>query len=174
MRDFKSWVLLSAALAMGACASNKPSPPGGRGAGEFDNAILAKPIALFFASLDQDVDGQVTQADIEQSTPAVFTRFDRNTDGQLTPIEFANWSETHLGDREALPGFLRFDRDRNDAISLSEFQTTLGLQLDRLDEDKDGAVSVEEMTFRIQRPQRNGDQEGQRRRPAGARRRGPR
>lgn len=109
-----------------------------------------------FRAMDADGNGQLSVAEIEQSekkrllaeaqarNDALFDRLDTNKNGQISASEFAKLV-TEPARVSAEPMLSREDRNRDGQISLVEHRTATLANFDRLDTDKDGVVTADEM-----------------------------
>jgi Ca2+-binding EF-hand superfamily protein len=109
-----------------------------------------------FRAIDADGNGQLSVAEIEQSekkrlmaeaqarNDALFDRLDTNNNGQISATEFAKLVAEPAG-ASAQPMLSREDRNRDNQISLVEHRTATLASFDRLDMDKDGNVTADEM-----------------------------
>ena len=121
-----------------------------------------------FAKLDSDGNGSVTRAEIDAKAADRFARLDGDRDGFVSKAEMTAHHEAmkakraeragkHRGDhamraehhaeRAGKRGdhFARRDVDNDGRLSLAEFQAGGAKRLERLDTDKNGTVSREEM-----------------------------
>ncbi|NNU17168.1 hypothetical protein HK107_12625 [Parvularcula sp. ZS-1/3] len=153
-----------------ACASQEPprGGPGGQQGGRADAASMmrsaqqiARPESLFFAGMDQDSDGAVTQDEMILAGKAIFAAADGEGDGVLRPIEVSAMAETFFGTRNAPIGTSSFDRDSSASVSLSEFESFITKRFVELDENGDGILQRSELLVTMQPPAR-GQAGGQR------------
>ena len=109
-----------------------------------------------FNARDTDGDGKVSRAEItefERATAlqkalldnaASFARLDVDKDGSLSPIEFQA-----LAANPTLPDITsimqRFDKNRDQQITIVEYRIATLVRFDDLDADKDGAVDQAEL-----------------------------
>ena len=153
--------LLVAALfagGAGALAPPKKTAPAAQPAGPqpiLRASFLAQMDAQF-SKMDGDKNGYATPAEIEQfekekalteaeaRNAAWFDRLDVNKNGQLSAKEFAKMVAEPKA-ASAQPMLSREDGNRDGQISLVEHRTSTLANFDRVDADKDGVVSVEEM-----------------------------
>ena len=76
---------------------------------------------------------------------------DTGNGGRIGYIAFADWTERWLGDRNALPSPWEVDANNDDRITLAELEAALVRTFDRLDRNKDGALTRPELlTIRAQ------------------------
>ena len=109
-----------------------------------------------FGKMDGNGDGQLTQPEIEEfekqkalaeaqaRNEAWFDRLDLNKNGQLSAKEFAKLV-TVSAKANAAPMLSREDSNRDGQISVVEHRSATLANFDRIDADKDGVASVEEM-----------------------------
>ena len=102
-------------------------------------------IALLFTDYDTDRDRRVTTAELEQGATESFAGADGDSNGMVTPLEYAAWSKAALGSETALPGRLAFDPDFNNSITPDEFRNALRQQFIKLDKDSDGVLTRAEL-----------------------------
>ncbi|WP_338550605.1 EF-hand domain-containing protein [Roseovarius phycicola] len=97
-----------------------------------------------FETLDADKDGQVTQAEFDAHRAERFAKADTNSDGLLSRDEILAKGQQRA-ERFADRMFKRLDENRDGAISLAEMSEGRGNRFfDRADSDGDGAVSEAE------------------------------
>ena len=110
-----------------------------------------------FKKRDLDGNGKATRAEVEEFTKRaataeakqknqeLFSRLDVDKNGLISPAEFT----------ALVPGpqfvdvsaeMIRFDKNRDQIITLVEYRTSTLANFDRLDADKDGILSAAEMT----------------------------
>lgn len=109
-----------------------------------------------FKARDTDGDGKVSRAEITEfergtalqkallENAASFARLDVDKDGSLSPIEFQA-----LAANPTLPDITsimqRFDKNRDQQITIVEYRIATLVRFDDLDADKDGAVDQAEL-----------------------------
>lgn len=125
-----------AAASLTACASG-----GGSGPTREPIRALMSADALMFVSFDTDGDLSTSAAEIEAGIAREFARADSNGDGSLSPIEFQAWSNSVLGGSQLGPYRLDFDRNVDNTISRSEFETEIRGRVSDYDEDGNGSLS---------------------------------
>lgn len=140
---------LPVVLVLCACAS--PDRPGrGRGgppqlAPDFAGAKMATPMAMFFAGLDNDGDLFVSRLEVEPAILREWERADADRNGRLSAFEYEDWMKTVLGDPEARPGRIAFDKDLDGEISQNDFESRLLVEFTMLDRNDDGRISRQEL-----------------------------
>ena len=125
-------------------------PPGGTGerggAMTGVNGKFARPVALLFAGMDIDRDMVVTRAETDMVIRTEW-RGIAGEDFSTGPIALADWLETALGTPDAQPSTVAFDNNFDGVISMSEFESRLTAEFDRLDTDKDGSLTRAELVI---------------------------
>ena len=108
-----------------------------------------------FRKIDANRDGQLTRAEIENGQRAqaqaqaqlrartLFRLLDTDRNGSISAAEFTKLPITQA--RVDASALLSFDTSRDGKVSLVEHRTATLANFDRLDADKDGIVSVNEM-----------------------------
>lgn len=127
--------------------------------------MIAEPVAMAIAAFDADGDAIVTRAEFDAG---VRKGFESVAKGQpaIGYINFGDWSERWLGNRNALPSPFEVDQDGDNRISLAELQGRFELFFTRFDRDKNGSIARSELLTTRPQPQpgaRPGD--GENRRP---------
>ena len=97
------------------------------------------------AAYDADGDGRVTRAECAAGVEHGFRLIDTTRKGWLGYIEFADWAERWLGDRNALPSPFETDADGDNHITLAELQSKILAIFDRFDRNHDGVLSRAEL-----------------------------
>lgn len=109
-----------------------------------------------FRKMDADKNGQLTRIEIEQFQKLqavanaearnrdLFMELDTNKNGQLSPAEFTRLI-TPPPEANAQPVLARMDGNHDSQISLVEYRAATLANFDRIDTDKDGIVTPEEM-----------------------------
>lgn len=96
---------------------------------------------FLFARLDTDADGRISQSEMTTTKSRQFARADRNGDGQVSAEELAAIRARLDRAQDAMAGAAdRLDTDRNGALSLTGF-TARAPMFALLDIDGDGALS---------------------------------
>lgn len=110
-----------------------------------------------FGIMDADKNKIVTKAEIEQfqraaalreaqaRVRALFAQLDRDRNGQLSSAEFERLAIASPSPN-AMPVLSQNDLNRDGKITLVEYRTAKLANFDRMDADKDGVVSITEMT----------------------------
>ena len=107
--------------------------------------MMVEPVAAMIAACDSDADGRTSRAELTACVARTFAAVDTSRRGSLGYIDFADWAQRWLGDRNALPSPFSVDADQDDRITLAELQANLGETFTRLDKDKDGFVTRAEL-----------------------------
>ncbi len=128
----------------GGQASNQPAPDQ-RPAGAERATIYVEPVGVTIAAFDIDGDGKTTRAELTAGVERSFRAIDTGGRGRLGYIEYSDWAERFLGDRNALPSPFAVDRDGDNVITLAELQTAITHEFDRFDANHDGAVTRAEL-----------------------------
>ena len=144
--------ILVAGFLTASCAGGSSTESSGPGMTLSAATQIAPPVGLMFAGLDQDMDAVISADEISAAVPVMFTASDSNDDGVLTGIEFSQWSERHLGASHTTPGRFRFDHDQNSRITLTEFETTFDVLLERFDRNEDAALERTELLVTLNPP----------------------
>jgi len=109
-----------------------------------------------FRKVDADKNGQLTRAEIEQfekqravalaegRNRALFAQLDTDKNGQVSAVEFAKLIATPPP-ADATPMLQQDDANKDQQISLIEYRTATLANFDRIDTNKDGTVTPEEM-----------------------------
>jgi hypothetical protein len=109
-----------------------------------------------FRKMDTDKNGQLTKSEIEQfqtqqlaaqgraRNKALFTQLDKDKNGQLSQAEFARVA-TPAPVANAQPMIARMDGNRDSQISSAEYRNATLANFDRVDSNKDGIVTAEEL-----------------------------
>lgn len=109
------------------------------------STIMAEPVAVMLAGFDSDGDGRATRAECIAGIERSFRSIDTSGKGSLGYIDFSDWAERWLGDRNALPSPFETDTDNDNRITLSELQAKIMTIFDRLDRNKDGVLVRSEL-----------------------------
>ena len=109
-----------------------------------------------FRKMDSDKNGQLTKPEIEQfqtkqlaaqgraRNKALFVQLDKDKNGQLSQAEFARVA-TPAPVANAQPMISRMDGNRDSQISSVEYRTATLANFDRVDSDKNGVVTADEL-----------------------------
>ena len=137
-----------------ACASQpdrRGPPPSERGgAGATYSGMAAKPIGLFFATLDRNRDAVLDQNELERGITNEWGRLSRAN--QASALDFEAWSLIVFGSRDTLPSFIAFDHDLDGRFTREDFAKRLQFEFERLDADNSGTLDRSELLFRVSRP----------------------
>ncbi len=158
-------MILALSLALAAAQDAPPVPPPALvrplpGA-EPIPLMIAEPVAMAIAAFDADGDGIVTRVEFDAG---VRKSFEAVAKGQpsLGYINFGDWSERWLGNRNALPSPFEVDQDGDNRIALAELQARFELFFTRFDRDKNGSIMRSELLTARPQPQpgaRPGDED---------------
>ena len=101
--------------------------------------------------MDRDKNGAVSKDEFMQFMSAEFDRVDADRSGSLTSGEFAH---SHLAGRSAgyrdVAELVRLmDRNRTGAVEKDEFMQFVSEEFDRIDADKSGTLTREELSHSI-------------------------
>jgi len=148
----------SAALIASTLASAAPAqrtaPPGNPAAplarpdvprGSGSPTLVVEPVAMAIAAFDANADGRVTRAELADGVRHSFEVIDTTHRGRLSYIDYSDWAERWLGDRNALPSPFELDADGDNAITLAEMEARFDAIFTRLDTNKDGILTRAEL-----------------------------
>lgn len=162
-------MIVSLALAAALAAQQQPPAPGVPLQPPLPGAepiplMIAEPVAMAIAAFDADGDGVVTRAEFDAG---VSKSFDSVAKGQASIgyIQFGDWSERWLGNRNALPSPFEVDQDGDNRISLGELRARFALFFTRFDRDKNGSITRSELLTTRPMPQPGGRRGDEDRRP---------
>lgn len=141
-----AFVLMSAFVALAACASSPPEK-GARAGAAMPSGAMASPIAVVFTAMDTDKDRSVSTKELTTGIGEEWASADSDQNGTASVIEIGNWAEMSLGSRDRLPNHMSFDRDFNGAITKTEFAERLALEFEQLDANADQQLTRAEMFF---------------------------
>ena len=132
--------MLLALLLQAATPPGPPQPPA---------TMMVEPVAALLVSFDTNVDGRTTRAEMYTGVVQTFAAIEQRPATPLGYIGYSDWAERWLGDRNALPSPFEVDADGDNKITLAELQAALARVFDRLDRNKDGALTrPEALTIR--------------------------
>lgn len=119
-----------------------------------------------FEQLDANKDGQLTQDELMAPMTARFGTMDTNGDGELSSDEIAA-AGNERAKRRADKMIERLDADKNGTISADEMKTRMsegrrGKMFERLDADDNGTISAEEFAKIEKRMGKKGGKHGKR------------
>ena len=137
--------LIALTIATPAAAAQKDIPYNGALDHPPTSTIMAEPVALMIAAFDSNGDARVTRAECEAGVARSFASIDTAKAGSLGYIQFADWAERWLGDRNALPSPYETDTDDNNRITLAELQAKIGEAFTRFDVNSDGVLDRSEL-----------------------------
>ncbi|MES2339751.1 MAG: EF-hand domain-containing protein [Pseudomonadota bacterium] len=123
--------------------------------------IVAEPVALFIAAADRDHDGRTTLAEFRQSvleSTSADPPWRAKGDTGIGYIQYSDWAERWLGDRNAVPTPFEIDRNGDSRVTYDEFADRMETLFARFDANTDGAITrAELLTIRnsaLGRPER--------------------
>lgn len=93
-----------------------------RPAGPPIGAMLLLPAGLLFVSFDANGDRRMDQAELLAGLDRAFAEADRDVSGALSPLEYADWAEAALGDRDAHPARVAVNPDQDLIVTRAEFR----------------------------------------------------
>ncbi|MBY0520332.1 MAG: EF-hand domain-containing protein, partial [Sphingomonas sp.] len=88
---------------------------------------------------------RTTRDEARACTARGYAAIDTGSKGSIGYIQFSDWSERWLGDRNALPSPFETDSDSDDRITLAELKAQLDKTFTRLDRNKDGVLVRSEL-----------------------------
>lgn len=119
--------------------------------------MVVEPVAMMIATLDSDGDGKTSRAEMEAGVKRSYDAIDTAHQGSIGYLQFADWAERWLGDRNALPSPFDVDKNSDNRITLAELQAHFSRLFSRFDRDQDGAISrAEALTIRTTPVDANG------------------
>ena len=111
--------------------------------------MVVEPVAMMIAAFDADGDGKTSREEMEAGVKHSYDAIDTAHRGSIGYLQFADWAERWLGDRNALPSPFDVDKNSDDRITLAELQAHFSRLFSRFDRDHDGAISrAEALTIR--------------------------
>jgi hypothetical protein len=134
-------ILFASALALALAAQASPPAP----AQQPPATLTFEPVATLIAACDADGDARTSRAELQACVTRSFTALDTTRKGWLGYIDFADWAQKWLGDRNALPSPFTVDTDHDDHLTLAELQANLAGTFARFDKDKDGVATRGEL-----------------------------
>jgi len=106
-----------------------------------DQTMVVEPAAMMIAGCDANRDARVTIEEMNACIARSFAAIDTAHAGSIGYIQYGDWAQRELGDRNALPSPFEVDGDHDDRITLAELQADFGHVFARLDKDHDGVVT---------------------------------
>jgi Ca2+-binding EF-hand superfamily protein len=96
---------------------------------------------------DANKDGKISQEEIDANRTSWLTEFDGDKSGALALGEFQNlWLKAR--NQQMVREFQQFDRDGNGQVTLDEYKLPLSKIVAEMDQDKDNALSNDELSPR--------------------------
>ena len=92
---------------------------------------------------DKNRDGAITIEEFGALQSRIFAKLDQDRDGSLSMPEFSR-QEGRRNERRAA-GFVRLDQDRNNRLSQAEFSLMAPIMFERMDGNRDGRLTAEEI-----------------------------
>ncbi len=93
---------------------------------------------------DANKDGKISQEEIDTNRDNWVSEFDIDKSSSLALTEFQNlWLKAN--NQRMVRDFQRLDKDGNGQVTLEEYKEPMAKIVASLDQDKDGAVSTDEM-----------------------------
>lgn len=93
---------------------------------------------------DANKDGKISQEEIDTNRGKWLAEFDADKSNSLALTEFQNlWLKAH--NQQMIRDFQRLDKDANGQVTLDEYKEPLAKLVANTDQDKDGAVSIDEV-----------------------------
>lgn len=108
--------------------------------------VTAHPVGLYFVGLDRDGDGVTNRGELAAGIKNDWKMFD----GNPSAAKFQTWTTKALGSSGALPSFLSFDTNLDGVVTISEFETRLTGEFNRLDRNSDERLSRDELVFTVE------------------------
>ena len=116
---------------------------GGHGMGFLDKGQLGVSAMEIFETVDADIDGKLTQAEIDRFRNDRHAAHDANGDGNLSLEEFAGlWHETTRP--LTVRAFQMLDTDGDAVVTRTEYDRPFAGIVERLDRDRDGGLSMKD------------------------------
>jgi Ca2+-binding EF-hand superfamily protein len=101
--------------------------------------------AMMMQRFDADNNGTITEDEFAAGHDDWFKTLDANNDGAISREEFTG---TVPAGKRAAQMFTRHDANGNGSIDAAEFRQTHSARFQRMDANKDGALTGDEMAFR--------------------------
>jgi len=109
---------------------------------------------LMLAGFDKNTDYSVTRAEFDAGRIQAFEIADKDKSGALGLFELEDWRQKVLGSLDAPPGNLAFDKNYDQRVTRTEFDTVLGHIFKRADKNEDGRVISSELIHVFEMPYR--------------------
>ncbi len=125
--------------------------------GQAPATMVVEPVAMMIAACDADNDGETLRSEMIACVRHSYETIDTAHAGTIGYIQFADWAEKWLGDRNALPSPFDVDTNGDNRITLDELQAHFSKLFSRFDRNHDGAISrAETLTIRTAPADANG------------------
>ena len=103
------------------------------------------PGATLLIGFNRNEDYQIDKNEFISGRQSSFENADLNSNGVINPSEFRAWHAKAIGVRGALPNFYHFDRNFNDLITRSEFNSGLDRLFASADKNNDEVIGFYEL-----------------------------
>ena len=110
-----------------------------------DQTMMVEPIAMLIATFDANGNARITRAEMAAGVKRTFNAIDTDRKGSIGYIQYSDWAQTYLGDRNALPSPFEVDTNHDNRITLAELQAEFDQTFARLDTDHDGVLTHAEL-----------------------------
>jgi Ca2+-binding EF-hand superfamily protein len=95
---------------------------------------------------DANKDGKISQEEIDANRGKWLADFDSDKSGSLALAEFQNlWLKAN--NQRMVRDFQRLDADANGQVTLDEYKAPMAKLIARMDQNKDGSITSDEMAF---------------------------
>lgn len=129
--------MIAFALALLQAAAHPDQPP--------DQTMMVEPVGMMVAACDRNHDQQTSADEVRSCVENSFATIDTQASGTIGYIQYGDWAERNLGDRNALPSPFEIDANHDNRISLSELEADIARIFARFDTNHDGIVTRPEL-----------------------------